>query len=196
MGIASIFKMNSEFDWSDFSREVNGEHTVLFGEERVVFSIEGQVVVFDNYTHFVSTGNRSHEKQYSRIQIEFVPNTPFKLKIVRQDILESIAKFFGAQDIRIGNEVFDKRYMIQSNDENIAMLLLDDSICQFVLQQSFLRFEITDGKCLFDEEPAAGKYLVYLISEGRIQSDESLRLRYQFVENLLLKMKRMILIRG
>lgn len=104
------------------------------------------------------------------------------MRIVPQDLIETIGKFFGAQDIKIGNKEFDKRFMIKGNDELRIKHLLDNYIRDFLIPQKVVRFEITDGEGIFDEKPKEGHYKIYYISENKITQEDQLRRLYFFFE--------------
>ena len=50
-----------------------------------------------------------------KFESEFQLNTKFEFVLGPEDGIERILKFFGKQDVIIGNRDFDKKYMVQSN---------------------------------------------------------------------------------
>ena len=80
----------------------------------------------------LTTYTRRHNKSsttYTLITLT-ITNSGQKLKISSSGVLrETIGKIFGAQDVHIGNEEFDKRFNIQSQPPELAVdLLMGDVI--------------------------------------------------------------------
>src|SRR5262249_30186341 len=48
---------------------------------------------------------------------------------------DSLSKLFGAQDIAIGDEKFDKHFTIKGNDENKIRLLFSNSVIRHLLTE-------------------------------------------------------------
>ena len=60
-----------------------------------------------------------------KFETEFKLNRNFEFNISWEDIMEHILKLFGKQDIKVGDKEFDKKYLIQSNDSELASKLLN-----------------------------------------------------------------------
>lgn len=88
----------------------------------VELNYEDKVIILDTFTR--STGNSS--VTYTRMRCETSNPLEFKFKIYQKHIFSGIAKVFGLKDIEIGDEEFDKQYIIQSNDELKLMTFFSD----------------------------------------------------------------------
>jgi hypothetical protein len=60
-----------------------------------------------------------------KVEIELKLNKKFEFNISFEDGIERILKFFGKQDIQIGDTEFDKKYLIQSNDQVLIKKILN-----------------------------------------------------------------------
>jgi viroplasmin and RNaseH domain-containing protein len=61
-----------------------------------------------------------------RSEITMDLKTKFELSISWEGSVEKIMKIFGSQDIQIGNQAFDKKYLIQSNNSSQTISVLRD----------------------------------------------------------------------
>ncbi|MFC2097248.1 hypothetical protein ACFLSI_02820 [Bacteroidota bacterium] len=78
---------------------------------------------------------------YKKVQIELIETdtkplkfyfdinflSKFEFNISWEDTIEKILKIFGRQDIIVGEEKFDRKYLIQSNNEDILKNIFADS---------------------------------------------------------------------
>ena len=63
---------------------------------------------------------------YTRMRAPFANKDGLYFLIHREGFISSIGKFFGMQDIEIGDPAFDGSYLIQGNDEDKIRLLFKD----------------------------------------------------------------------
>jgi hypothetical protein len=72
-----------------------------------------------------------------KFETELKLNRKFEFNISWEDSIERVLKFFGKQDIKVGNKKFDKRYLIQSNDPELILFFLNyGQIKQIILQHN------------------------------------------------------------
>lgn len=69
-----------------------------------------------------------------KFEIEFNSNTAYELIMGWEDSVERILKRLGKKEIEIGNEKFDKHYLIQSKDADTTILLFSDEIIDCLLK--------------------------------------------------------------
>jgi hypothetical protein len=73
--------------------------------------------------------------------------TTFRFRIAKQNLKHSIGKLFGMQDLIVGHDEFDKKFLIQTNDETkLKELLSDAAISDALLKQPIIHFEIKEHK--------------------------------------------------
>jgi hypothetical protein len=88
---------------------------------------------------------------------------------MHQGIVESISKLFGAQDIIIGDEAVDKKFIIKGNDEyKVQRIFSDEALKELILSQKGIQLEI-DTEGIFNETVAEGSSLLYYVSTEKIK---------------------------
>ena len=120
--------------WQEFAMKYKGVYSSIPADS-VSFSYKEIPVTFDDCANYTISGPSSMQAYYLRGMASFVLTQPFQLLITEQGILENVSKFFGSQDIRVGHPVFDKMFMIQSNDETMALTILNNPELQGLLQE-------------------------------------------------------------
>jgi hypothetical protein len=107
------------------------------------------------FTERYGEGKSRVVRVHSAIEVKFNNPTNFKLDIYEEGLFSKIYKVFGMQDIIIGNDKFDKEYIIKSNDEETTIQVLTPKICDELLYMADHKFafgfEILDGKVYYDE---------------------------------------------
>lgn len=174
--------------WKQFAREKNGKFVkgINGNGDSVEIVYKKHKIIFDTYTHFIVVGASSATKNYTRVQLEFAMNDDFKFTIYPQEFIDAFGKFFGAQDITIGDAEFDKAFIIKSNNQTKTQLLFsDNSINDLLLLQNDFRLQIIENEGFFEEKIQQGKSMLYYISEDRIKKIEQLNTLYDLYIALL-----------
>lgn len=112
--LRSLFGPSQEEIWGQLSREIGG---MLTGGAWSGMKVQAQtgdwIVTLDTYTQ--STGKSS--VTYTRIRAPFVNRDGLRLAIYRAGLFTELGKFFGVQDIEIGDPFFDDTFVVQGNSE-------------------------------------------------------------------------------
>ena len=160
--------------WQKFSEEINAEYidNGFWKGDRVELDFNNWTIVLDTYT--ISTGKVIIT--YTRIRAPFVNTTDFKFRIYRKGIFSDIAKFFGAQDIEIGDPVFDDSFIIKSNDAQTAKLLLkNEKIKEQFLLQPEIDLQIKDDEGFWGVKFPEGTDELYFVVAGQLKDTERLK---------------------
>lgn len=173
----SIFGKDYELVWRQFSSENNG--TYIVGQYDNLDSVEiiylNHKIVFDRYIHYQVVGGKSYDTEFTRVRLEFKSTDNLKLRLTEQGFIDNIGKLFGAQDIQIGDKVFDKRFMIKGNVEfKIQTLFSNEIIKGLILAQSDIHLQILDKEGIFNEPIQDGNVMLYYISETVVKEIEQL----------------------
>jgi hypothetical protein len=83
-------------------------------------------------------GSTRLRKQWTLVIVPVVNPTFMSLKMYRQDVLDTVLASLGMQDVKIGSETFDRRFIVQSSDPEIARALLQEE----ALRSALIRAEI------------------------------------------------------
>ena len=83
----------------------------------------------------------------------FVNKDGLYFQIFREGFFSSIRKFFGMQDIEIGDPFFDKQFVIKGNNpEKIKLLLANDRIKELCQTQPRIHLRIKDDEGRFGSD--------------------------------------------
>ncbi len=165
----SMFRKDYEIIWRQFAEQCSGKYEPI-SSDRVVIPYKNFTLTFDDYTHYTVVSGTAYESEFTRAIVEFTCTENFKFLITQQGFVENISKLFGAQDIRIGDKLFDKKFMVKSNDEsNVKELLSNKSITSLMLQNKTLRLTLTNEEGLFSEKPKEGNVMLYYVWDGKIK---------------------------
>jgi hypothetical protein len=67
------------------------------------------------------------------------------VEVTPEGVGSKLAKLFGAQDIVVGHDAFDRNYLVKGNPEATAKRLLDKATCERLLAIDVARFAYDDG---------------------------------------------------
>ncbi len=104
-----------EYTWQEFAQELQGKVELDEAATQSVKSISvplgllGEMKVFPN-------PQRQGTPAQTIAWVEFAPQSSFTVTIHTESWTDHIGKLFGMQDIEIGDERVDERFVIQSND--------------------------------------------------------------------------------
>ncbi|MFA8433393.1 MAG: hypothetical protein ACEPOZ_02650 [Marinifilaceae bacterium] len=114
--------------WQELANELNGtfrtKHTVSKEFERLILQIP--------YKQY-SIEFEESDTQPLKINCKLGANQKFEFSISYEDSIEKLLKLFGRQDIQVGDEVFDKKYLIQGTDVGLITDLLTKSEIKEIL---------------------------------------------------------------
>ncbi len=189
MGIISgIFEKGNENALMQFCNEMNGTYIEgHYGEQDgVAVTYEKWKIVIDTYILRSSTSHSGFSAEYIRVRVSFIQKENFKFSIAPKDLLSSIGKIFGFQDIEIGYPDFDNAFIIKGNDENkIRLLFSNNKIREIISLQKGVRLEITDTEGQWGEVIPEGVSQLYLFEGGVINNIEQLKVFYALFCELL-----------
>lgn len=190
--IAKYFKSKDYAPvWQAFASKVGGTYSVDGPNDVVQFSLNGYNIIFSTYMYYSTSGNRTLQKEYCRAMAEVIAPGRSVFKITRQGFFENIGKLLGLQDISVGDERIDKKYIIQTNDElKMQMLFTNKTFSAEFANPGLVRLELTNGTGLFNEKPAEGRSLLSYISEQPVRTPEQLDRLYSFWSVMINKLER------
>jgi hypothetical protein len=95
----------------------------------------------------------------------------FRFCLTRQDFKSGIKKLFGMQDVVVGNEELDKKFIIQTNKEDkIKEILSRKEVAGKLLELPVLNFELRELKLGANKE-----VVLSLDIEGRVKEAQALK---------------------
>ena len=137
--------------WTKFGKEVNGIHELelhtLYG--RITYEVHPWEVVLDTFAR-PRLPSRVEIDEYTRIRAPYTNHNGFVCEIYESKYISEISKFFGMQDVEIGDKQFDKRFIVKSNNEiNVWRLLKNDRIRKLILNLPNVNLKVSSDKRIF-----------------------------------------------
>ena len=113
--LKKVFGPSHDEVWRQLSEEIGGEFVPggVVEPAKVKARVRDWTVTLDTYT--VSHNNLT--AMFTRIRAPYVNPDNFRFTIYRRSVFSNLGKFFGTQDIEIGDRDFDEAFIIKSNDE-------------------------------------------------------------------------------
>jgi len=155
------------------------EPGVLLGSPRVTGNYRGRALRLDA---FARRYGASDVTRYTRIVLAVNNRAGVVLTLRREGVLSPIAKALGAEDIRLGDEEVDRRFLIQSRPATFAAeLFTSRELRQRLLQIRALHLVAVNGTELRFEQVEVGieKDVDYLLSLFDLLSDLAEQLEHE-----------------
>jgi hypothetical protein len=160
-----------------FSLENNGEFVEgKYGNlDGVELKYKHHTIIIDRYYYIGQVGHRTYDTELTRVRLEFKSPDELRFSLTKQGFLEQLGKLFGLQDIQVGDEVFDKRFLIKGNDEfKIQTIFSNLELQELLLAQSDVQLQLIDTKGIFDEPIQDGNVLLYYLSETLVEDTDQM----------------------
>ena len=139
-------------------------------------------ITLDNYV--VSNGKTT--VTYTRMRAPYVNPDGFRFTVYRKGLFSEIAKWLGMQDIAIGDEQFDKDFILKSNQEvKLRQLLSEPRIRGMIALQPDIHFEVRDDEGFFGPSFPAGVDELCFQVVGVIKDIERLKSLYELFSETL-----------
>ena len=178
------FGPSREEIWRQLSTEIGGRYVDggFWKGDKVHAAHEEWTVTLDTYT--VSTGKTTIV--YTRMRAPYVNPNSFRFTIYRKGFFSGIGKFFGMQDIEIGDQQFDDDFIIKGTDESqVRALLSHQKLRDLIARQPDIHFSVKDDEGWFGASFPEGVDELRFEVTGVIKDVERLKLLYElFAETL------------
>lgn len=182
--LKNLFGPSRQEIWKQLCTEIGAQYVDggFWKGDKVQASHGPWTITLDTYT--VSTGKSSIT--YTRMRAPFVNTESFRFTVYRKGIFSDIGKWFGMQDIEIGDEAFDRDFILKSNQElKLQELLGSSGLRDLIDRQPEIYFAVKDDEGYFGSSFPDGVDELYFQVVGVIKDVERLKLLYQlFAETL------------
>jgi hypothetical protein len=182
--LRTLFGPSTQEVWRQLCAEIGAQYIEGgFWKGNKVQGAHGPwMITLDTYT--VSNGKTS--TTYTRRRAPFVDSDGFRFTVYRKGIFSEIGKWFGMQDIEIGDTNFDQDFILKSNQElKLRELLGSARIRELINRQPEIYFAIKDDEGFFGSSFPDGVDELYFQVVGVIKEVERLKLLYDlFAETL------------
>lgn len=170
----SIFGASKDEIWEQIATDIGGEFIEggFWGKDVLIYKHGEWQILLDTYV--ISTGTSSYP--LTRMRAPFVNKDGLYFKISRKGFFSAIGKFFGMQDIEIGDSFFDDQFIIKGNDaEKIKLLLADGNIKDLCQRQPRIELRIKDDEGRFGPDFPEGVDELYFECVGVIKETSLLK---------------------
>jgi len=135
-------------------------------------------------TYAVSTGKTTIV--FTRMRAPYVNPDGFRFTVYRKGIFSDIAKRFGMQDVEVGDEAFDRDFVIKGTDEaKLKDLFASPRIRELIATKPELQLTVKDDEGWFGPSFPDGVDELYFSVPGVIKDVEQLKRLYAlFAETL------------
>lgn len=185
-----LFGPSKEEIWRQLSAEIAADY--VEGSWRKSARVEVKhgewTVTLDTYT--VSTGKAV--VVFTRMRAPYVNPDGFRFTVYRRSIFSGIAKLFGMQDVEVGEDSFDRDFIVKSNDESkVRALCLNPRLRELIARQPEIHFTVKDDEGWFGPSFPEGVDELYFSVTGIIKDVERLKLLYELFAATLDELCRM-----
>lgn len=182
--LKTLFGPGKEEIWRKLCAEIDGQYVDGgFWKGDAVKATHGSwTVTLDTYT--VSDGKTS--TTFTRMRAPFANSNGFRFTVYRKSLFSGIGKWFGMQDIEIGDPAFDDAFILKSNDETKLRELLGDAKMRELLQgQPAVYFSVKDDEGFFSARFPDGVDELNFQVIGVIKDVERLKLLFELFSETL-----------
>jgi hypothetical protein len=110
----------------------------------------------------------------------------FRFTIYRRGLFSEVAKWFGMQDIEVGDPVFDRDFVIKGTDPlRVRLLLENPRIRELISRQPEIHFSVKNDEGYFGPKFPAGVDELYFNVMGVIKDVPRLKLLYDLFSETL-----------
>jgi len=171
--------------WALLAEEIGGTFNQggwCHSKDRVDVSVGQWQVTLNN--HVESTGESTIS--YTQLRAPFVNADGFRFRIYRASIFTPMGKFFGMQDVEIGDEEFDTEFVIKGNNESqLRRMFANPRLRELLRAEKSVHFEVCDDEGWFSQKFPEGVDELRFRALGTIKDIDRLKQLFDlFAETL------------
>ncbi len=122
----------------------------------------------------------------TRFRAAYINRDGFRFRVYRQDLLTTIGTIFGLEDVKTGDDEFDRAFIVQGNStREVRLLLQDESIRRRLLDLDVHRVEVRDDEGWFGPEFPDEVDELYMEVQGRVTTCAKLHGLYGLFADIL-----------
>ncbi|MDE5420877.1 hypothetical protein L3073_01505 [Ancylomarina sp. DW003] len=100
--------------WEELAHIFNGELKIKYTVSKVLYTLNLEIPYKNHNVVLIETDTKP-----LKFNVELDLNRSFEFNLSWEDYTEKVMKIFGKQDIDVGDERFDEKYLIQSNETEL-----------------------------------------------------------------------------
>jgi len=188
--LRQLFGPSKEEVWQKLCLDLGGTYVDggLWKGDKVQADHGEWTITLDTYV--VSTGKSAIS--YTRLRAPYVNPDGFRFSISRRGLFSDIAKWFGMQDVEVGQPSFDEHFIIKGNDVGRLRVLFDNPKLRDLLEaQPEVLFTVKDDEGFFGPRFPVGTDELCFTVVGVIKDTERLRQLFELFSETLDQLCRM-----
>ncbi len=180
MSLHSLFGPSKDEIWQQIAKDIDGEFI-----DRGFWKTNVLRYSHKEWELLLDTIHRD-KMTFTRLRVPFLNKDNLYFKIYREGFFSDIGKFFGMQDIEIGDPRFDDNYIIQSNNQNkIRKLLKEPKLKMLFEMVPKIHVSIKKDEGLFGRKYPQGVNVLYFEQTGILKNKETLKLLFRLFAEIL-----------
>ena len=184
MNLRRMFGPSRKEIWRQLSEEISARYVegTFWKGDKVEATHDEWIVTLDTYA--VSTGKVVIV--FTRMRAPYVNPGGFRFTVYRKGVFSGLARKLGMQDIEIGDEEFDRDFIIKATDEpRVRELLSSRKLRDLIALQPDLQFSVKDDEGWFGPHFPDGVDELSLVARGVVTDLERLRGMYELFSETL-----------
>ena len=172
--LRNIFGTSKNEIWAQIANDIGGEFKEggFWDRGEISYRHGEWEIKLDTYTD----DNEDSYTTYTRMRAPFVNKDKFYFGIYRTGFFSKAGKFFGMQDIEIGDKFFDDKFIIKSkNISKVKRLLAGDEIKTLIERQPNIHFKIEKLAGLFHSYYPEGVDALYFECDGELNDEQKIK---------------------
>jgi hypothetical protein len=160
--------------WRKLSAQLGGAYTpkTWLRSDRIDVQHEHWIVTLDTYTVHA---NNTHVP-YTRLRAPFRDREGFRCKVSRTGVFSFLGKWLGLQDVQVGDEAFDRAFVVKANDERkVQALLASAELRRLLAAQKAITLSVEDHEGWFGPKFPADCDELRAVVRGHVKDLERLR---------------------
>ena len=185
--LRALFGPSKAEIWSQMAADIGADYIEggWFKGDGVVYQHKEWKLVLDTYT--VRSQNSS--TTYTRLRAPFVNKDGLYFKIYREGFFSSVGKFFGMEDLEVGDPFFDESFVIKGNShQQLIRLLSDRQLKNLIHEQPHILLEIRDDEGWFGSDFSGGVDELYFIRVGVMRDVNELKALFELFTHTLTRL--------
>lgn len=171
--------------WKNFATVTGGrfvKREEAWLSDRTEIEYNGWSIFFDYYD--ITSGKFS--RRMTRVITPITAVDDFRFELYRNGFVRKIAKIFGAQDVEIGREEFDRSFIIKANNDfKIKTLLQNQKTRGLIEAQKDISLVISDQKGIWEGNLPKEELELTFYADGGIKDLEVFKSLLHLFKELL-----------
>lgn len=180
----SIFGPSQKETWTKVSEDLDATFVKggFWQANKVVVQEKKWTITLDTF----AVHTQHAHIPFTRMRTPFVSRDGFRFKVSRRGFFSPLAILFGKKTVSAGIPEFDKKFVIQSNDEyKLRKLFAHQAIRELVEGQKQIHLEIKDDEGWTGPKFPSDVDLLYFHASGIIKDNDRLKSMFRLFAEIL-----------